>query len=195
MILHKTDINTSWKKTNIKDTYWQRKRKKKTFESIPAACSNNRLLYKRGKCASENSVTLKSPSIHHSSALLLRFPSSALWRLVPRCDGPLAQPGRGDPLWLSVQFIYQSAQLVESLAGIRVQDGRVEEVAKVVLHFTGLFNNLLQLLRLWAGNRTWCKKVRWQCLCWILKLTVCMVVLKAASPPLIPVKRLSCLTK
>lgn len=61
---------------------------------------------------------------------------------------PLAQPGGGHPLRLRVQLVDQPAQLVESLVGIHVDDGGVEEVAVAVLHLAGLFRHFLQLLGL-----------------------------------------------
>lgn len=65
-----------------------------------------------------------------------------------------AQPGGGHPLRLSVQLVYQSAQLVESLLWVHVHNGGVEELAEIVLHLAGLFDNLLQLFGLRTGNET-----------------------------------------
>lgn len=67
---------------------------------------------------------------------------------------PLAQPGGGHPLRLSVQLVYEPAQLVESLVRVCVHDGGVEEVAEVVLHLSGLFDHRLQVLRLHTDNQT-----------------------------------------
>lgn len=66
---------------------------------------------------------------------------------------PLAQPGGGHPLRLRVQLVDQPAQLVESLVGIHVDDGGVEEVAVAVLHLAGLFRHFLQLLGLLKGKK------------------------------------------
>lgn len=93
-----------------------------------------------------------------------------------RCGGeslcePLAQPGGGHPLWLSVQLVYEPAQLVESLVWIHVHDCRVKVVAKIVLHLTGLLDHLFQLL--WLCTHTirpgQFKTVR-QCGTWILSV-------------------------
>lgn len=42
---------------------------------------------------------------------------------------------------------------MKDLVWIHVHNGRVEEVAKVVLHLAGLFDNLLQLFRLYMENK------------------------------------------
>lgn len=62
---------------------------------------------------------------------------------------PLAEPGRGDPLWLRVQLVDQPAQLVEGLVLVCVHDGGIEVVTEIVLHLPGLLDHLLQLLWLW----------------------------------------------
>lgn len=118
------------------------KKKCKKLESIPAERAKAQLLYKRGECVSENPVTISTvqPSFFSCREHSYLRSSASTLRWDPR---PLAQPGCGHPLWLSVQLVYQPAQLVESLVWIHVHDGRIKEVAKIVLHLAGLFNNCL----------------------------------------------------
>ena len=63
-----------------------------------------------------------------------------------------AQPGGGDPLGLSVQLVDESQQLLEGLVLVCVHDGRIEQVAEVLLHLSGLLDDVTQLLRL-GGER------------------------------------------
>lgn len=65
-----------------------------------------------------------------------------------------AQPGAGHPLWLRVQLVDESQQLVESFVLIAVHDDGVKKVTAALLHLTCLLNDVTQLLRLNAHTYT-----------------------------------------
>lgn len=129
----------------------QNKRKKLTKTHFFLYTSDDE---KTGKKRRDQSIPLDEDKVQVGVQLqgaLPPPPSGVYLRSEPSCREtlrPLAQPGGGHPLRLRVQLVDQPAQLVESLVGIQVDDGGVEEVAVAVLHLTGLFRHFLQLLGL-----------------------------------------------
>lgn len=151
MTLHKTEIN---RETKITNRHTPTTKSKIKIESIPVTITSS-TIEENVQVKFQWQFTNRPWFVFHSPVFCLRpstHSAGTQW--------PLTQPGRGHPLGLSVQFIYQPAQLVESLVWIHVQDGRIKVVAEILLHLAGLFNDLLQHLRLCTGHGHQFKKLQ-----------------------------------